>query len=231
MGKNNFQLESFWFYIFSGSMAGVIVHFLMAKIVGPIFFGRNWCSWGCWTAMIFDLLPYKGNIKWNDKFKNIRYIHFFLSMVLVAILFFGFKYTIIQTDPKALAEGMGTGRELVWLLIGNFLYYLIGIILAFKFKDNRAFCKYVCPLTVFLKLTSKITLLRINSDNPDNCNNCRICANACPMGIDIPSYIKDKTRVLSTECIMCMKCVAVCPNSVLKTSLGIDCVKEEYLNK
>ena len=30
-------------------------------------------------------------------------------------------------------------------LAGNALYYIAGIALAFAFKDNRAFCKYLCP--------------------------------------------------------------------------------------
>ena len=39
-----------------------------------------------------------------------------------------------------------------WLfLAGNALYYLVGIVFAFMFQDNRAFCKYLCPITVFLK--------------------------------------------------------------------------------
>lgn len=29
-------------------------------------------------------------------------------------------------------------------------------------KDNRAFCKYICPVTVFLKLMSYFSLLREN---------------------------------------------------------------------
>jgi polyferredoxin len=202
----------------------------MAKIIGPIFFSRNWCSWGCWSSMVFDLLPYKNNIKWQSKKAGlIRYIHFFLSFCLVAVLVFGFNYTIIQTNPQDLANGMGTKAEFIWLLAGNLLYYLSGIILAITFKDNRAFCKYLCPLTVFLKLTNKITFLRIKGDSA-LCNNCKTCSQSCPMGIDIPAYIQAKTRVLSTECIMCMKCVANCPKAVLKTSLGLDYSKKEFLN-
>ena len=30
-------------------------------------------------------------------------------------------------------------------IIGNTLYYAVGIIIAYKCKDNRAFCKYICP--------------------------------------------------------------------------------------
>ena len=46
--------------------------------------------------------------------------------------------------------------------VGNVLYYLVSISMAFILKDNRAFCKYVCPITVFLKATSRFSLLKIN---------------------------------------------------------------------
>lgn len=32
---------------------------------------------------------------------------------------------------------------------------------AFACKDNRAFCKYLCPITVFLKLMRYFSLLRV----------------------------------------------------------------------
>ena len=31
----------------------------------------------------------------------------------------------------------------VSFIIGNIIYYTLGILLAFIFKDNRAFCKYI----------------------------------------------------------------------------------------
>jgi hypothetical protein len=37
-----------------------------------------------------------------------------------------------------------------WLLGGNIFYYASGIALAYLLKDNRAFCKYVCPITAVL---------------------------------------------------------------------------------
>ena len=56
-----------------------------------------------------------------------------------------------------------------WLfLAGNALYYLAGIALAFAFKDNRAFCKYLCPITVFLKPMSYFSLLRVQRYGPQN---------------------------------------------------------------
>jgi ferredoxin-type protein NapH len=229
LGKNNFQLEGFFFSVFSGTFSGVIVHFLMAKIIGPIIFGRNWCSWGCWTGMVLDLLPYKTNAKrYSKKAGMFRYVFFFLSFLLVAILYFGFRFTIIHTNPEALAKGIGTQTELIWFLAGNLIYYLIGIVLAIKLRDNRAFCKYICPLAVTLKLANTIAFLRIKG-NSEACTKCSDCVKNCPMGIDIPAYLQDKTRVKSTECIMCMKCIANCPEAILKTSLGLDIASTEYL--
>mgnify|MGYP002441214841 CR=1 FL=1 len=49
-------------------------------------------------------------------------------------------------------------------LAGNVIYYISGIALAFALKDNRAFCKYLCPVTVFLKPMSYFSVLRVHCD-------------------------------------------------------------------
>ncbi|MGL1903688.1 MAG: 4Fe-4S binding protein [Fibrobacterales bacterium] len=229
LGKNNFQLEGFLFYLFSGTMGGAVVHTLMAKIIGPIFFSRSWCSWGCWTAMILDLFPYQNDTSWKKgAAPKMRYLHFGASVLLVAILYFGLKFTILHTDPEALKQGMGTSTELLWFVVGNALYFLIGISMAIVMKDNRAFCKYVCPLTVFLKTTNRITLLRIKGDQ-GTCTSCDDCISTCPMSIDIPKYITAGDRVTSTECIMCMHCIDTCSESTLKASVGVDFARKDYL--
>ena len=57
--RENMQIEGFWFYLASGIFTGATLHYLIAKIFGPLLFGRGWCGYACWTAMILDLLPYK----------------------------------------------------------------------------------------------------------------------------------------------------------------------------
>jgi hypothetical protein len=61
-----------------------------------------------------------------------------LTLGLVLLLWFGLSYGVGATGTIAV----------YWFLAGNVLYYLVGIVLAFQLKDNRAFCKYVCPVTV-----------------------------------------------------------------------------------
>ncbi len=217
----NLQIEGFFFYMLAGFFSGSVIHYMVAKIFGPILFNRAWCSWACWTAMILDLLPYKcssGRIP--GKWGWLRYIHFILSLSIVLLLWFGFGYRV---ESKSIAE-------LYWLLAGNAIYYATGIILAFRLKDNRAFCKYVCPIPTILKVTTRFSLLKIQGDR-EKCTECGACMKTCPMDIRIPDYVKMGFRVLSTECILCQTCVNTCPAGALEVSFGLDIGGRELLNE
>lgn len=217
----NMQIEGFFFYLLEGLFAGSVIHYLMAKILGPLLFGRCWCGWACWTAMILDLLPYtRSSGRVSGKWGWLRYVHFILSLSIVLLLWFGFGYCIKSQSITGL----------YWLLTGNAIYYFLGISLAFGLKDNRAFCKYVCPITTILKATTRFSLLKIRGDN-EKCNECGACVKMCPMDIRIPDYVKNGLRVLSTECIFCQTCVNTCPTGALKVSFGLDIGGKELLTE
>ncbi len=214
LGRIDGQLEGFFFYIFSGITAGTVSHYFVAKIIGPIFLNRGWCGWGCWTIMILDLFPYKrSDGRLSEKFGWIRYVHFVLSFGFVVLLWFGFDYSI--STQKWDIAGM------YWFLGGNALYYAIGIGLVLLLKDNRAFCKYVCPVSVILKASSTFSLLRVNGKS-ELCDGCDACTKTCPMNIRIPDYILFGRRVVSSECVMCLTCINTCPTGALEASLGFD---------
>ena len=97
-------------------------------------------------------------------------------------------------------------------VIGNIVYYGTGIALAFAFKDNRAFCKYICPITVFLKPMSYFSLIRIKCDK-EKCISCGKCKRVCPMNVDVTD--NSRRRENGTECILCMECVKNCPKNAL----------------
>ena len=144
----NMQIEGFWYYLFTGVFEAATIHYAVAKIFGPLLFGRGWCGYACWTAMVLDFLPYKVPQTPRKPIGWLRYVTFTLSLVFVAALF--------------LANVGHLERIMFWaFVIGNALYYGAGILLAFAFRDNRAFCKYLCPVTVFLKPMSYFSLLRI----------------------------------------------------------------------
>jgi polyferredoxin len=223
MQKENMQIEWVFFSILAGLGGAALTHYLIAKIFGPLVFGRLWCGWACWTLMILDLLPHKrsrGRVP--GRWGWLRYGHFALSLGIVLLLWYGFDY------GRHVTFGSVTG--LYWMLAGNALYYLVGIGLAFVMKDNRAFCKYVCPITVFLKIGTRLSLLKVRAD-PETCNECGTCVRVCPMDIRVLDYTREGQRVLSTECTVCQTCITACPNDALKLSFGFDLGGKELLRE
>ena len=148
---------------------------------------------------VLDFLPYKIPAQPRKKIGWVRYITFAASLIFVAILF--------------LAHVGNMEKIMFWAFIfGNVLYYAVGIILAFAFKDNRAFCKYICPITVFLKPMSYFALLRVRCDKA-KCISCGKCKRVCPMDVDVTD--NSRHRKNGTECIHCMECVKNCPKGAL----------------
>ena len=197
--NENMQIEGFWYYLFTGTFEAATIHYAVAKIFGPLVFGRGWCGYACWTAMVLDFLPYKVPEAPRKKIGWIRYLTFAISLIFVSALF--------------LAHVGNMEKIMFWaFIIGNVMYYSAGIILAFVFKDNRAFCKYICPVTVFLKPMSYFSLLRITCDK-SKCVSCGKCKKVCPMEVDVTD--NSRKRKNGTECILCFECVKNCPKNAL----------------
>lgn len=200
ISNENMQIEGFWYYLFTGVFEAATIHYAVAKIFGPLVFGRGWCGYACWTAMILDFLPYKEPL--NHERKKIgwlRYVMFAISLIFVSSLF--------------LAKVGNIERIMfVAFIVGNVLYYVLGITLAIVFKDNRAFCKYLCPITVFLKPMSYFALFRVTCDKK-KCISCGKCKKVCPMDVDVTD--NSRKRKNGTECILCFECKKNCPKDAL----------------
>ena len=225
IGKENMQIEGFFLFLFAGLFYAAVLHYMIAKIFGPLIFSRGWCGWACWTAMILDLFPYKRNKAGRAKgFGVIRYLMFFASLIFAVVIWF-FADPSLRTDFTTMST-----PSLYLFIAGNVLYYLIGIILVFATRDNRAFCKYVCPITLFLKAGARFSLLKIETDK-EKCTGCGACDRVCPMDINISSYAADGKRVLSTECIICQTCINSCPKGALSLTTGLDgsCIADERI--
>lgn len=217
----NMQLEGFFFNMLAGLYTGAVIHYSIAKIFGPLLFGRGFCGWACWTAAVLDFLPFtRSEGRLPGYWGALRYLHFVLSFALVLAVWYGFGYSGSIYHRSTL--------ELQWLLAGNAMYYVVGIGLAFWLKDNRAFCKYVCPITVFLKGLAHFAIIRIKGDAA-KCNSCGACGRVCPMDIRVHDYVRNGTRVMSTECILCQTCINTCPQGILTTSFGCDACARELL--
>jgi ferredoxin-type protein NapH len=213
------QVEGLVFELLSGVFGAAALHFLLAKLLGPLLFGRIYCGWACWTAVFLDLLPYRhSDGRLGGLWPRLRYAHLAASVTLVSLLALGFAYR------------PGPVGAYIWFLGGNAVYYLLGVGMALGLKDNRAFCKYACPAGLLAKPAARFSLLKVRGD-PNRCNGKAECVAVCPMDIRVTDYTHQQLRVLSTECILCQNCINVCAEGSLSLSFGLETHGVELLRK
>ena len=178
ISRENMQIEGFWYYLFLGVFEATTIHYAVAKLFGPLLFGRGWCGYACWTAMVLDFLPYKQPQKpRKEKLGALRYVMFILSLALVSSLF--------------LMKAANLEQIMFWMfLAGNALYYIAGIALAFlkpmsyfsllRVHCNESECVHcgkclrVCPMNVEVNKESR------RRKNGTECILCYECTKVCP---------------------------------------------------
>ncbi len=213
--RENLQLEETIFYgaffLSSGIFTRVLIHYAVAKVCGPLIWGRGFCGWACWTAAFLEWLPINENVSIPQKYTMLRYPVLLLS-ILVPLIFIwtGYDYVRHQIDPAHGKEG-----QLIWFLVGNGIYYLAAVILAFVFRKKRAFCKILCPVSLVMKPASSLARIRKRPTH-NKCISCNKCNEMCPMDVDVMGAISFGKAVTSTECISCGQCSNVCPVGAVK---------------
>jgi len=216
LSRANVDLEGFFMLLFLGTAGAAIGHTLVTVIIGPVFLGRFLCGWGCWRAMILERLPIR---KSSGRRRGWLDLLPFLGLALcigAAVL----SVFLLGHHPGG-APGAMHAASLRAILIGYAMYYVASIGLAFAFKDQRAFCKYLCPSGVILGLTSRLSVLKMSSDLR-LCNGCGACSRACPMDIDVAHFAVLGQRVRSGQCILCQQCAHSCPTDALHLTAALD---------
>lgn len=200
MSGENMQIEGLWYYLALGSFSGPVIHYLVAKVAGPLVFGRGWCGYACWTAMVLDLLPYKVRGAPRHRWERMRYVMLAASLLFVVVV-------MVALPAEAPRVMLGA------FVVGNVAYYAAGVVLAFALRDNRAFCKYLCPVAAIMKVPARWSIVRVRFD-ATRCIDCHRCERVCPMDVDMRS--NDRGRLRGTECILCGECVRACPKDALR---------------
>lgn len=209
VNNENFQLEGVFMIVLVGFFSKGFIHYSVAKIFGPLVWRRGFCGFACWTAAVLDWLPIqKTSNVISRKYRNIRFLSLFLSLLIPVYLIFALSY-----DPWT--EYINK-EEMKWMFVSNGVYYAIAVPLAFITSDKRAFCKYVCPVSLVMKPASFISILKIKPNKQADCISCGACNKHCPMGVDIMDCMKKDVVVADTECILCSDCRTVCPVDKIK---------------
>ncbi len=207
VNRENFQLEGVILIILVGYFSKGFIHFAIAKLFGPLLWGRGFCGWACWTAAVLDWLPVREKAPIPSLFRKLRYLVLAVSIAMPLYLVFVLSYDV---------RGSYIGKtELGWMMGSNIIYYFLAIPLAYWLKDRRAFCKVLCPVSLVMKVPARFALIRMKPSG-NKCTGCGICNHTCLMDVDIMSAISQGRNVESTECVLCGTCRITCPAGAIK---------------
>lgn len=203
VNRENFQLGGVALLVMVGFFSKGVIHYAVAKVFGPLIWGRGFCGWACWTAAVLDWLPVRKKKRpVPKKYKNLRFLMLFISLLVPAYLVFVLNYDVRSDFINQ--------NEMLWMFAGNAVYYLLAIPAAFIFADRRFFCKYLCPVSLVMIPTSRLSLIKIQPTQ-NQCTECGACNKVCPMDVDVMSYIKKGKKITHPDCILCDDCMHVCP--------------------
>lgn len=197
----------------SGRNLGVLLMwaiwlFVLVALLTPLL-GRVWCTI-CPLPLIGDMFqrnsffsPIPGKTKgYNNKFSGffLKWPQFLRNdwlRLMVFLLLATFSTTLVA-QPRV------SGITVLMLL-------LVPTVMSLIF-ELRAFCRYVCPVSVFVGSFSRMSPIGIRSKIPNVCSRCKshFCQNgsekgwACPYGLTVANIHEN------TDCGLCLECTRSC---------------------
>lgn len=162
-----------------------VIAFFVLPLAFTLFFGRTFCASVCPLGAIQDILlirPIKVPSWVDNSLGILAYIYFGAGVLFSAT---GSAFIICQYDPfVSFFRRSGS----VNILIIGVCFLVIGMFV------GRPYCRYLCPYSILLRLTSKGAKWHVNI-TPSECINCHLCADSCPFGaIRKPTLTQSKDR-------------------------------------
>jgi len=226
------QLAQPWSRLFSGMGIAVLTG-LATFVLWFIVINKAWCGYVCPLGTIQDWitsLRKKMGIRYStysdDQFQKLKVIKYILLLLLIFIP--------LGIGGQFLSHDLGTpfckicpGRMIVPMFNGDFSQWVIdfastekmiltalgmfitGLFFIGSFIKKRFFC-FFCPMSALHYIFAKLSPLKLIKDG-DKCTRCGDCYRVCDMEIRPIADDVVSIDILKDDCIMCLKCVAACP--------------------
>ncbi len=206
-----------------------------ATLMVTILLGRVFCGWVCPFGTMHQFLgwlgrrgrPAKRKIAANRyrRAQSIKY--YMLAAMLAAAAVRPASLLTGLLDPIPLvqrsvtltvlpladahARALATTQRLYewsWLIGGIFLAALL-----LNFVVPRFYCRFVCPLGALLGVCGRFAVFRVGKSAP-TCSNCQLCEADCE------GACQPATRIRTAECVLCMNCLHVCGEGMMRYGAG-----------
>jgi len=213
------------YIIVVGAVAGIatgsfIVYSML--FVLSLFFGRAFCGYVCPMAGLQECLILAQNKKAKGGKRNFIKYFLWVPWVATIVVFFVHAGGIKEVDfAFQTTNGISVIHPIAYIVYYGIL--MVIIILALT-MGKRAMCHYLCPVSVFMVIGTKISQwlklprLRLTS-NHDSCVGCKRCDKKCPMSLDV-NAMAVTGNTLNSECILCGECVDTCPKKSIAYSFS-----------
>lgn len=179
--------------------------------------GRAFCGWVCPVNLILEIADWiRARLRLRVYERVIpRHAKLWVALaVLVLSALVGFPVFEALSPVSFINKGIVLGS-----VVGGIT--LIAILLMELFWGHRVWCRALCPLGGFYEVLGKLGLANIKI-NHEACIGCDKCKRAClcdPEILDDPTSGKSD-GVCAGDCMLCGKCVDVCPTSALSVGVG-----------
>jgi polyferredoxin len=223
-----FPITQFYFspyLVVWGASQGIITasFFTFAfMLFGSLFIGRAFCGWVMPCAGMQETFFLMNKKK--PKTGKLTYIKFalwipwLLSIIVLALRAGGYKKVEYFFH---LEHGISVSN--VYMYIPYYSVIVLFLALSVIF-GKRANCHYICWMSPFMivgrTMSNLLTLpaLRLQVDQ-SRCIECHLCNKECPMSLDVSTMVKT-ARMEHAECILCGKCVDICPKHAVRYYWG-----------
>lgn len=226
------QLAMSWKTLFSWAGLMVLQGFLFFALWFFVL-NKGWCGYVCplgtiqdWITNLRTRLGIRYSRYTEGQFRRLSLIKYLL-LALMILIPLGIGGALLPHDMGTPFCDICPGRMIIPMFTGDFSQLTIdfstktamvmtelgmlvtGLFLAGAFFKKRFFC-FFCPMSALHYLLSKPALLKLKKDGA-KCTRCGDCYRVCDMEIrEIADEVKEP-RIMQDDCILCLKCVAHCP--------------------
>lgn len=185
---------------------------LPVLIVYGLIRGRAFCGWVCPVNFVLegvDWLRAKIGLKVVDhaipRHSKLWVALGILVLSAITSMLVFELFNPISAINKLVLFGSVTG-----------LVTLAAIVVLELFWARRVWCRALCPLGGFYEALGQVGVFSVKM-NHGACTHCGLCSSACLADPEIlePALAGEKPRVVAGDCMLCGKCVDVCPTAAL----------------